>query len=169
MTKGLFICKLCCIILLFALCSGNRQLTFFPWKEYLTRCHHGLLKKKKKEEMLMFLLPCFFFSLLELFCPNAISLYRARYAPTGRCPGWRVPAPSSWGGIHVNSGVYSQGSWDPEWVWGGHLCQGRMTAVGDWLQSTRADQIGKYFRNKEKYIAYQQRRKLKYRERENYS
>lgn len=49
---------------------------------------------------------------------------------------------------------------------GVHLCQGQTTAVGDWLQSTRADQIGKYFRNNEKY---QQRRKLKYWERENYN
>lgn len=49
---------------------------------------------------------------------NAISLYRARYASIGRCPGWSVPAPSLWGGIRVKGGVYSQGSWELEWLWG---------------------------------------------------
>lgn len=50
MTKGLFICKLCCIILFwFALHSGNNSDNwhFFLWKEYLARCHHGFLLRKK--------------------------------------------------------------------------------------------------------------------------
>lgn len=43
---------------------------------------------------------------------------------------------------------------------GGHLCKAGTTAMGDWLQSNRVDQIGKYFKNNEKYISCQQRRKL---------
>ena len=167
MTKGLFICKLCCVILfLFVLCSGNNSDNWhFSCEKNISQdvIMVSFSKKKKKKahvlSSLLFLLASGTI-LMPLVCieqgTHPLEGVQDGVSQPHHCEGasvWRVGCTHK---AHENLSGFG----------GVHLCQGQTTAVGDWLQSTRADQIGKYFRNNEKY---QQRRKLKYWERENYN
>ena len=137
--------------------------------------HFFFLKKKRKKKKENSIPPSLlsFLSLLGLSLlfqeqvhPIVISLYRARCAPTGSMEypnpvimreapdeGWGVPMKLKRTGVAL----------------AGHLCKGRMTTVGDWLQPSRVDQIGKYFRNNGNAFLNKREGSYRYRKRESYT